>query len=257
MEKFPDNRTMPSSAWIYPLFVGFATFGLMILFDLSTCSYLSLRYIFSIISKICFGVLCLLAWLARLAVWLVGALKPSCNNLLHSSWGNVKSAMTKTRVWLLAFGGLFGLGSVIHSDSAKVAELSKIWLMVFLGVFLAINQRGWLIICFSAPKMTLLLAFAVVLPFIALGIANEKGTMLVFCFVYLFGGRGAIQTKFSKWADGVIFWACCRVPRFCFCWWWHYEFKRIWCAYCERVNAWVNPFCGEQRSDGDFALVSR
>lgn len=46
MEKFPDNRTMLSSAWIYPLFVGFTTFGLMILFDLSTRSYLSLRYIF-------------------------------------------------------------------------------------------------------------------------------------------------------------------------------------------------------------------
>lgn len=51
--------------------------------------------------------------------------------------------MTKARVWLLAFAvGYLGLAVLIHSDSAKVAELSKIWLMVFLGVFLAINQRG-------------------------------------------------------------------------------------------------------------------
>ena len=246
MEKFPDNRAMLSSAWIYPLFVGFATFGLMILFDLSTRSYLSLRYIFLNHFKDlfwCFVFISLARPISSLVSW--GLKTLIANNLLHSSWGNVKSAMTKARVWLLAFAvGYLGLAVLIHSDSAKVAELSKIWLMVFLGVFLAINQRGLINhLFFRSKKMTLLLAFAVVLPFIALGIANEKGTMLVFLFLFTFlvgvalsnkifqmGGRGYILGVLSSTAILLLLMMVL------------VNLSGFDARTAERVNAWVNPF---------------
>lgn len=246
MEKFPDNRAMLSSAWIYPLFVGFATFGLMILFDLSTRSYLSLRYIFLNHFKDlfwCFVFISLARPISSLLSW--GLKTLVANNLLHSSWGNVKSAMTKARVWLLAFAvGYLGLAVLIHSDSAKVAELSKIWLMVFLGVFLAINQRGLINhLFFRSKKMTLLLAFAVVLPFIALGIANEKGTMLVFLFLFTFlvgvalsnkifqmGGRGYILGVLSSTAILLLLMMVL------------VNLSGFDARTAERVNAWVNPF---------------
>ena len=246
MEKFPDNRAMLSSAWIYPLFVGFATFGLMILFDLSTRSYLSLRYIFLNHFKDlfwCFVFISLASPISSLLSW--GLKTLVANNLLHSSWGNVKSAMTKARVWLLAFAaGYLGLAVLIHSDSAKVAELSKIWLMVFLGVFLAINQRGLINhLFFRSKKMTLLLAFAVVLPFIALGIANEKGTMLVFLFLFTFlvgvalsnkifqmGGRGYILGVLSSTAILLLLMMVL------------VNLSGFDARTAERVNAWVNPF---------------
>lgn len=246
MEKFPDNRAMLSSAWIYPLFVGFATFGLMILFDLSTRSYLSLRYIFLNHFKDlfwCFVFISLARPISSLVSW--GLKTLIANNLLHSSWGNVKSAMTKARVWLLAFAvGYLGVAVLIHSDSAKVAELSKIWLMVFLGVFLAINQRGLINhLFFRSKKMTLLLAFAVVLPFIALGIANEKGTMLVFLFLFTFlvgvalsnkifqmGGRGYILGVLSSTAILLLVMMVL------------VNLSGFDARTAERVNAWVNPF---------------
>ena len=246
MEKFPDNRAMLSSMWIYPLFVGFATFGLMILFDLSTRSYLSLRYIFLNHFKDlfwCFVFISLARPISSLLSWGLKILV--ANNLLHSSWGNVKSAMTKARVWLLAFAvGYLGLAVLIHSDSAKVAELSKIWLMVFLGVFLAINQRGLINhLFFRSKKMTLLLAFSVVLPFIALGIANEKGTMLVFLFLFTFlvgvalsnkifqmGGRGYILGVLSSTAILLLLMMVL------------VNLSGFDARTAERVNAWVNPF---------------
>nr|WP_313090830.1 FtsW/RodA/SpoVE family cell cycle protein [Moraxella sp. CTOTU48268] len=246
MEKFPDNRAMLSSAWIYPLFVGFVTFGLMILFDLSTRSYLSLRYIFLNHFKDlfwCFVFISLARPISSLLSW--GLKTMVANNLLHSSWGNIKSAMTKARVWLLAFAvGYLGLAVFIHSDSAKVAELSKIWLMVFLGVFLAINQRGLINhLFFRSKKMTLLLAFAVVLPFIALGIANEKGTMLVFLFLFTFlvgvalsnkifqmGGRGYILGVLSSTAILLLLMMVL------------VNLSGFDARTAERVNAWVNPF---------------
>ena len=246
MDTFPDNRAILSSAWLYPLFVGFATFGLMILFDLSTRSYLSLRYIFLNHFKDlfwCFVFISLARPISHGVSW--GLKTLVANNLLQSSWGNVKSAQTRARIWLGAFAvGYLGLAVLIHNDSAKVAELSKIWLMVFFGVFLAINQRGLINqLFFRAKKMTVLLAFAVALPFIALAIANEKGTMLVFLFMFTFlvgvalsnkifqmGGRGYILGVLSSTAILLLLMMVL------------VNLSGFDARTAERVNAWVNPF---------------
>lgn len=53
---------------IYPLFVGFVTFGLMVLFDFEYPSYLSLRYFLNHFKDV-FGVLCLSALPALSVVW--------------------------------------------------------------------------------------------------------------------------------------------------------------------------------------------
>ena len=246
MAAHPDNRQLLSSVLIYPLFVGFVTFGLMVLFDLSTRSYLSLRYIFLNHFKDVFWCFVFIS-LARPVSSLVSlALKNwVANNLLHSGFGNVKSAVTHARIWLVAFAvGYLGLAVLIHSDSAKVAELAKIWLMVFLGVFLAINQRGLINqLFFRSKKMTLLLAFAVVIPFIALAIANEKGTMLVMLFVFTFlvgvalsnkifqmGGRGYILGVLSSTAILLMLMMVL------------VNLSGFDDRTAERVNAWVNPF---------------
>lgn len=246
LKRLPDNRELGASPWIYPLFVGFVTFGLMILFDLSTRSYLSLRYIFLNHFKDLFWCFVLVSLARPLAsIVSMGLQRLVATNVMHAYWGNVAGQVKKARGWLIAFAlGYLGLAVMIHSDSAKVAELSKIWLMAFLAIFLAINQRSLIQqLFFRSKKMTLLLMFAVLLPFIALGIANEKGTMMVFLFMFTFlvgvalsnkifqmGGRGYITGVLSSTAIllllmmGLV------------------NLSGFDDRTAERVSTWMNPF---------------
>lgn len=244
--RFADNREVIASPWLYPLFVGFAVFGLLILFDLSGRSYLSLRYIFLNHIKDLFWAFVLISFarpLSALVAW--GLKNVVANAMLHGFWDNVTTQKRKGLLWLGAMAvGFLGVAVAIHSDSAKVAELSKIWLMVFLGVFLAINQRGLIKhLFFRSKKMTALLLFAVALPFIVLAIANEKGTMLVFLFMFTFlvgvalsnkifqmGGRGYIIGVLSSTAILLLLMMSL------------VNLSGFDDRTAERVNAWVNPF---------------
>lgn len=241
-----DNREVAASAWIYPLFVGFVTFGLMILFDLSGRSYLSLRYIFLNHFKDLFWAFVLVSFarpVSGLVSW--GLKHLVANNLLHVYWDPVKANRHKALSWLGGMGlGFLGLAGLIHADSAKVAELAKIWLMVFLGVFLAINQRGLINhLFFHSKKMTTLLLFAVVLPFIALGIANEKGTMLVFLFMFTFLVGVALSNKiFQMGGRGYIIGVLSSTAILLLLMMGLVNLSGFDARTAERVNAWVNPF---------------
>lgn len=214
--RLPDNREQMASPWLFPLFVGFVMFGLLILTDLSSHSYLSLRYLFLAHFKDVFWGFVLVSISRAIAEFVGLALQwLVANNLLHTLWGNVKSTKKKAVIWLVAMAvGYVGLAVIFRHDSAKVAELGKMWLIVFLAVFLAINQRSLINnLFFKSKKMGFLLVFSVLLPLIALGIANEKGTILVMLFVFTFlvgvalsnrifqmGGRGYILGVMSSTA---------------------------------------------------------
>lgn len=244
--RFRDNREVFGSVWIYPLFVGFITFGLLILFDLSGRSYLSLRYIFLNHFKDIFWAFVLVSFarpISGIVAW--GLKNIIANSMLHVYWDELKANKNKAFAWL---GGLalafLGLAVTIHSDSAKVAELAKIWLMVFLGVFLAINQRGLINhLFFRSKKMTALLLFAVALPFLALGIANEKGTMLVFLFMFTFLVGVALSNKiFQMGGRGYIIGVLSSTAILLLLMMGLVNLSGFDARTAERVNAWVNPF---------------
>lgn len=242
----PDNREQIASPWLFPLFVGFVVFGMMILLDLSSRSYLSLRYLFLAHFKDVFwgfvlvSVSRVIAEFVGLALqWLVA------NNLLHAMWSNVKSAKKKSYIWLAVMAlGYLGLAVLFRHDSAKVAELGKMWLIAFLAVFLAINQRSLINnLLFKSKKMTLLLVFCLVLPVLALGIANEKGTILVMMFfmtflvgvalsnkIFQMGGRGYILGVLSSTA---ILLALMMVL---------VNLSGFDDRTAERVSTWIDPF---------------
>lgn len=245
-KRFADNRDVISSPWVYPLFVGFAVFGLMILFDLSGRSYLSLRYIFLNHFKDLFWAFVFISFARPISSLVAWGLKTIvANNILHAYWDKIKGQKRKALIWL---GGLaaayLGLAVVLHSDSAKVAELSKVWLMVFLGVFLAINQRGLINhLFFRSKKMTALLLFAVALPFIALAIANEKGTMLVFLFMFTFLVGVALSNKiFQMGGRGYIIGVLSSTAILLLLMMGLVNLSGFDARTAERVNAWVNPF---------------
>lgn len=244
--RFADNREIQASPWIYPLFVGFVSFGLLILFDLSGRSYLSLRYIFLNHFKDLFWAFVLISFARPISGVMAWGLKNVvANNVLHTYWDGLKANKNKALAWLGALAvGFLGVAVAIHSDSAKVAELSKIWLMVFLGVFLAINQRGLINhLFFRSKKMTALLLFAVVLPFIALAIANEKGTMLVFLFMFTFLVGVALSNKiFQMGGRGYILGVLSSTAILLLLMMGLVNLSGFDARTAERVNAWVNPF---------------
>lgn len=244
--RFADNREVIGSAWIYPLFVGFVTFGLMILFDLSGRSYLSLRYIFLNHFKDLFWAFVFISFARPISSLMAWGLKTVvANNMLHTFWDEIKGQKRKALIWL---GGMavayLAIAVAIHSDSAKVAELSKVWLMVFLGVFLAINQRGLINhLLFRSKKMTALLLFAVILPFIALAIANEKGTMLVFLFMFTFLVGVALSNKiFQMGGRGYTIGVLSSTAILLLLMMGLVNLSGFDARTAERVNAWVNPF---------------
>lgn len=247
MDNFlPDNREVLSSPWLFPLFVGFTTFGLLILLDLSSRSYLSLRYLFLAHFKDLFWAYVLVSLARPLSQAVAGALKwLVANNLLQAIWGNVASQRNKGRIWLAVLAvGYLGLAVLFRHDSAKIAELGKMWLMVFLAVFLAINQRALINnLFFKSKKMTALLLFSLILPVLALGIANEKGTILVMLFVMTFlvgvalsnrifqmGGRGYILGVLSSTAILLILMMVL------------VNVSGFDDRTAERVSTWMNPF---------------
>ncbi len=155
---FPDNRELSSSVWLYPLFVGFTTLGMLILFDYSSRGYsdASLRYLFLYHFQdlfLCYVIISLSRLIAYIfsvfSRWLI------VNNTLHALWGNLASQRKKAWIWLgiLAIG-LLGLSFVLRQDPAKVAEFSKLWLILFFAVFLSISQRDFIQ---NLAKSTLLL----------------------------------------------------------------------------------------------------
>ena len=244
--RLPDNRELKTSAWLYPLFVGFTCFGLLIVFDLSTRSYLSLRYLFLNHFKDlfwCFVMVSLARPLASLVAWAMQNL--AARNLLHALWDTHLPERRKAGLWLCAaLVGFLGLAVLLRADSAKVAELAKAWLLVFSAVFLAINQRGLIgQILPRRSKMTALLVWALLPPVAALLLANEKGTLLVIGFVLTFllgvalsnlifqrGGRGYVLGVLSSTAILLLLLtALVNVSGFD-------------ARTAERVNAWINPF---------------
>lgn len=250
--RYPDNREIMTSAWIYPLFVGISVFGLLILFDLSTRSYLPLRYIFLNHFKDLFWCFVFIS-LARPFAMLFGALvkKLVIGNLLHFFWANAKSQQRLAKIWLALLSvGFLAVAVWMKSDPAKVAEWAKLWLLVFLAVFLAINQRRLLQqLLFSPkkirqkPKMPLLLLFSLLVPMLALFIADEKGTILVLLFVMTFllgvalsnkifqmGGRGAWLGVLSSTAILLILLMIL------------VNLSGFNDRTAERVSAWINPF---------------
>lgn len=244
--RLPDNRELKTSAWLYPLFVGFTCFGLLIVFDLSTRSYLSLRYLFLNHFKDlfwCFVMVSLARPLASVVAWAMQNL--AARNLLHGLWDTRIGERRKAWLWLgAALVGFLGFVVLLRGDSAKVAELAKAWLLVFSAVFLAINQRGLIgQILPRRSKMTALLAWALLPPVAALLLADEKGTLLVIGFVLTFllgvalsnlifqrGGRGYVLGVLSSTAILLLLLtALVNVSGFD-------------ARTAERVNAWINPF---------------
>ena len=244
--KYTDNRELLASVWTYPLFVGFVTFGLLILFDLSTRSYLPLRYVFLNHFKDvfwCFVFISLSRPLALLSSFLLKKL--IANNVLQVFWANDNFAKKLSYVWLAFLATVFlSLAIVMHNDPAKVSELAKMWLIVFLAVFLAINQRQLISQLFlKSKKMTVLLAFALLLPILALLIAGEKGTILVFLFSFTFlvgvalsnkifqmGGRGAVIGVLSSTA--ILLMVMMLLV----------NLSGFDDRTAERVSSWINPF---------------
>lgn len=246
LARLPDNRELKTSAWLYPLFVGFTSFGLLIVFDLSTRSYLSLRYLFLNHFKDlfwCFVMVSLARPLASVVAWAMQNL--AARNWLHGLWDTRIGERRKAWLWLgAALVGFLGLVVLLRGDSAKVAELAKAWLLVFSAVFLAINQRGLIgQILPRRSKMTALLVWALLPPVAALLLANEKGTLLVIGFVLTFllgvalsnlifqrGGRGYVLGVLSSTAILLLLLtALVNVSGFD-------------ARTAERVNAWINPF---------------
>lgn len=242
----PDNREVLSSPWLFALFVAFTTFGLLILVDLSSRSYLSLRYLFLAHFKDLFWAYVLVSLARPMAQLVSGGLKwLVASTLLQAIWGNQPSQVKKGRIWLVVMAlGYLGLAGLFRHDSAKIAELGKMWLMVFLALFLAINQRALINnLFFKSKKMTALLLFALLLPVMALGIANEKGTILVMLFVMTFlvgvalsnrifqmGGRGYILGVLSSTA---MLLALMMVL---------VNLSGFDDRTAERVSTWMNPF---------------
>lgn len=245
-EQFPDNREQISSPWLYPLFVAFTTFGLLILFDLSGRSYFSLRYLFLSHFQDLFWCYVIISFSRIISQVVAGGIKwLVANNLLHAIWGNTATQSKKARILLgVMTVGFLALAIILRGDSAKIAEISKIWLISFLAVFLAINQRALINnLFFHSKKMTFLLIFALLIPVISLAISNEKGTILVMLFMLTFmvgvalsnrifqmGGRGYITGVLSSTAILlVLMMVLVNVSGF--------DDRTA-----ERVSTWMNPF---------------
>ena len=90
--------------------------------------------------------------------------------------------------------------------------------------------------------MTLLLAFSVVLPFIALGIANEKAPCWYFVLFTFFGGRGAINKIFQMGGRGYILGVLSSTAILLLLMMVLVNLSGFDARTAEQVNAWVNPF---------------
>ncbi len=191
-----DNRQQLSSPWLYPLFVFFTTFGLWVLVDLSSQGYIKQRYLFLNHFNGLFFCYVLIGFsflnnyiFAKLIQWF------GLNTIISALWSNnLRQKRLAIAQMVLLVVGFLGLMAVLRSDSAKVAELAKMWFIIFMGLFLAVNQRDIIGNLIRSQKTKYFFSFAVVPVLLGL-LVSEKGTLFTILFVLIFLTGVAIANK--------------------------------------------------------------